>query len=66
MSKHKNNNGDKPEEEIMSDEELMKLLAHIDWSAHWQKVIGVVSDQASAYERARAKSMEGAAQKDFL
>ena len=65
MPKHENKNGEKAEETI-SDEELMKVLEHIDWNAHWKKVIEIMSDEATAYEHARAKSMEGAAQKVFL
>lgn len=61
----KNKNGEKPDDTI-SDEELMKVLEQIDWDAHWQKVIEIMSREATAYERARAKSLEGAAQKVLL
>jgi len=65
MSTPRNQNGDDSPQEI-SDQELLEAVEQIDWEAHWRKVTEIMSDEATAYERARAKSMEGAAQKVFL
>jgi hypothetical protein len=58
-------NGKKPEPEI-SEKELLEAVEQIDWDAHWREVTKIMADEATAYERARAKSMEGSAQKVFL
>lgn len=65
MSKPQKKNGETPQEHV-SDEELMRAVEHIDWDAHWRKVIETMADEATAYERARAKSLEGATQKVLL
>ena len=49
-----------------SEGELLKAVQHVDWKDHWRKVIDIMSDESTAYERARAKSLEGAAQRVFL
>jgi len=50
----------------ISSEELLQLVESIDWDAHWREVIEIMSEEATAYEQARARSMEGAARRVFL
>ncbi len=52
-----------PEE---AEEQLLKAVQSIDWEAHWREVIEIMSQEATAYEQARARSMEGAARRVFL
>ena len=52
--------------ERVSKEQLADAVGQIDWDAHWRKVIEIISDEAAEYEKARARSMEGSAQRVFL
>jgi hypothetical protein len=55
-----------PPEEPVSAKELLDALKSIDWEAHWREVSEIMSEEAKAYERARARSLEGAARRVFL
>ncbi|MCK9588328.1 MAG: hypothetical protein WC076_06320 [Terrimicrobiaceae bacterium] len=50
----------------VSEAQLLQAIKSIDWDAHWREVIEIMSVEAKAYEQARARSMEGAAQRVFL
>jgi hypothetical protein len=50
----------------VSEEKLLEAVQRVDWKEHWREVIDIMSDESTAYEEARAKSLEGAAQKVFL
>ena len=56
---------DKDRENI-SPEELQRMWVSVDLSRFWTKVVQNVSKEADAYERARAKSREGAAHQVLL
>jgi hypothetical protein len=55
-----------PPAATVSEEQMLQALNSFDWDAHWRKVIDIMSEEAKAYERARARSMEGAARQVFL
>jgi len=50
----------------ISPEELQRMWASVDLSHFWKEVVKNVSKEADAYERARAKSREGAAHQVLL
>lgn len=52
--------------EGITPQELQKMWANVDLSRFWTKVVQNVSKEADAYERARAKSREGAAHQVLL
>jgi hypothetical protein len=49
-----------------TQEEMQQMLENIDLQSFWQKVTVKVSANADEYERARAKSREGAANQVLL
>ena len=49
------------DKERITPQELKKMWTSVDLSRFWMKVIENVSKEVDAYERARAKSREGAA-----
>ena len=52
--------------EKVSAQELQKMWASVDLSRFWMEVVKKVSKEADAYEKARAKSREGAAHQVLL
>lgn len=52
--------------ESITPQELQKMWVSVDLSRFWTKVVQNVSKEADAYERARAKSKEGAAHQVLL
>jgi len=50
----------------VSEDELLKALERADWKNHWRKVLEIVSTESTEYQKARAKSLEGVAQRVFL
>jgi hypothetical protein len=53
-------------EKRISPQELQTMWTSVDLSNFWVKVVQNVSKEAIAYERARAKSREGAAHQVLL
>jgi len=45
----------------VTPEDLQRALDGIDWAGYWKRVIQKTSEEATQYERARAKSREVAA-----
>ena len=50
----------------VSKDQLLAAVKKVDWEKHWREVIDIMSEESKAYEKARARSMEGAAQRVFL
>jgi hypothetical protein len=50
----------------ISPQELERMWESVDLSRFWTEVVQNVSKEADAYERARAKSREGAANQVLL
>jgi hypothetical protein len=50
----------------ISEQQLLKAVEDVDWEGHWRTIIDIMTDESTAYEEARAKSLEGAAQRVFL
>ncbi len=50
----------------VSEDELLKALKLANWKNHWRKVLEIVSTESAEYQKARAKSLEGTAQRVFL
>ena len=57
---------DQPTPGTISKDQLLEAVQKVDWVEHWREVIDIMSEEASAYENARARSLEGAAQRVFL
>lgn len=57
---------EKKSKESITPQELQKMWGSVDLSRFWTKVVQNVSKEADAYERARAKSREGAAHQVLL
>lgn len=56
----------KDKERKPTQEEVQQMLENIDLRSFWQRVVEKVSLDVDQYERARAKSREGAAQQVLL
>lgn len=54
------------EEKKPTQEEVQRMLENIDLQSFWGKVVEKVSVDVGHYERARAKSREGAAHQVLL
>jgi hypothetical protein len=50
---------------MVQAERIQRMLDNVDWDAHWERVIRKVSQDADAYEEARAASRSRAAGKFF-
>lgn len=50
----------------ITPEEIQHQLEKFDWEAHWERVIEKVSQEAEAFEKARAASRAQAARKVFV